>query len=45
MTVVLLSVLQVWDWYGRTIQEKGIHSIPFFVFNVPAALAVGGPFR
>lgn len=35
----------VWHWYGATIKEKGIHSIPLFCFNVPALNAVGGPFR
>ena len=35
----------VWAWYGRTIEEKGIHSIPLFAFSVPAIGAVGGPFR
>lgn len=35
----------VWHWYGATINEKGIHSIPLFCFNVPALDAVGGPFR
>lgn len=36
---------EVWGWYRRTIDEKGIHSIPLFVFNVGAVGAVGGPFR
>lgn len=35
----------VWKSYGETIKDKGIHSIPYFVFNVPSAGAVGGPFR
>ena len=35
----------VWEWYGRTIREKGIHSIPLFVFNLPTIDAVGPPFR
>ena len=35
----------VWYWYGATIREKGIHSIPLFSFSVPAIEAVGGPFR
>ena len=35
----------VWHWYGATIKEKGIHSIPLFCFSVPALGAVGGPFR
>ena len=34
----------VWKSYGSTI-ARGIHSIPLFVFNVPATGAVGGPFR
>jgi len=34
---------EVWKSYGDTIQTKGIHSIPFFVFNSP--LTSGGPFR
>lgn len=34
---------QVWLSYGSTIREKGIHAIPFFVFNSP--LDDGGPFR
>lgn len=33
----------VWKSYGSTIHEKGIHAIPFFVFNSP--LTDGGPFR
>mmetsp|Transcript_24599 Transcript_24599/g.68508 ORF Transcript_24599/g.68508 Transcript_24599/m.68508 type:complete len:158 (-) Transcript_24599:467-940(-) len=33
----------VWRSYGSTIHEKGIHAIPFFVFNSPAT--DGGPFR
>lgn len=32
----------VWQSYGSTIREKGIHSIPLFVFNSP--LTDGGPF-
>lgn len=35
----------VWSWYGRTIKEKKIHSIPFFAFSAPAIGAIGGPFR
>jgi len=35
----------VWKSYGDTIHKYGIHSIPLFVFNVPAIGAVGGPFR
>ena len=35
----------VWDSYGNTIREKGIHSIPMFVYNVPALNVRGGPFR
>lgn len=34
---------QVWESYGSTIHEKGIHAIPFFCFNSP--LTDGGPFR
>jgi len=34
---------EVWKSYGDTIHKKGIHSIPFFVFNSP--LTSGGPFR
>jgi len=34
---------EVWTSYGDTIHEKGIHSIPYFVFNSP--LTSGGPFR
>lgn len=34
---------EVWRSYGSTIGEKGIHMIPFFVFNSP--LTNGGPFR
>lgn len=34
---------EVWRSYGSTIDEKGIHAIPFFVFNSP--LTDGGPFR
>lgn len=33
----------VWKSYGSTIDEKGIHSIPLFIFNSPAT--DGGPFR
>jgi len=33
----------VWASYGSTIHEKGIQSIPLFVFNGPATS--GGPFR
>lgn len=33
----------VWKSYGSTIHEKGIHAIPFFVFN--STLTDGGPFR
>jgi predicted DsbA family dithiol-disulfide isomerase len=33
----------VWNSYGSTIHEKGIHSIPLFIFNSPAT--DGGPFR
>uniref|UniRef100_A0A7R9ZV89 DSBA-like thioredoxin domain-containing protein n=1 Tax=Pyrodinium bahamense TaxID=73915 RepID=A0A7R9ZV89_9DINO len=33
----------VWRSYGDTIHEKGIHAIPYFVFNSP--LTDGGPFR
>ena len=35
----------MWRWYGDAIHAKGIHSIPLFVFNVPALGAVGAPFR
>lgn len=36
----------VWHWYGATIQQYGIHSIPLFAFSVPRPIdAVGGPFR
>jgi predicted DsbA family dithiol-disulfide isomerase len=35
----------VWNWYGKTIHEKRIHSIPLFVFNVPSIDAMGAPFR
>ena len=34
---------EVWRSYGSTIREKGIHAIPFFVFNGPGS--EGGPFR
>lgn len=34
---------EVWRSYGSTIKEKGIHAIPYFVFNSP--LTDGGPFR
>jgi len=34
---------EVWRSYGSTIKEKGIHAIPYFVFNSP--LSDGGPFR
>lgn len=34
---------EVWRSYGSTIHEKGIHSIPLFVFN--SQLSDGGPFR
>lgn len=34
---------EVWRSYGSTIHEKGIHAIPYFVFNSP--LTDGGPFR
>jgi hypothetical protein len=33
----------VWKSYGDTIRIKGIHSIPMFIFNVPALGAAGGP--
>lgn len=33
----------VWRSYGSTIKEKGIHAIPYFLFNSP--LEDGGPFR
>lgn len=36
-------VADVWRSYGSTIHDKGIHAIPFFVFNSP--LTDGGPFR
>jgi len=36
---------EVWKSYGDTIHGKGIHSIPLFVFSVPALDLVGGPFR
>mmetsp|Transcript_48754 Transcript_48754/g.120904 ORF Transcript_48754/g.120904 Transcript_48754/m.120904 type:complete len:295 (-) Transcript_48754:317-1201(-) len=38
-------VKEVWHSYGATIHQKGIHSIPLFVFNVPQLGLVGGPFR
>lgn len=34
---------EVWRSYGATIREKGIHAIPFFVFNGEGSN--GGPFR
>eukprot|EP00929_Paragymnodinium_shiwhaense_P002211 TRINITY_DN102420_c0_g1_i1.p1 TRINITY_DN102420_c0_g1~~TRINITY_DN102420_c0_g1_i1.p1 ORF type:complete len:157 (-),score=19.05 TRINITY_DN102420_c0_g1_i1:149-619(-) len=34
----------VWSSYGSTIEDKGIHAIPYFVFNDPLTGA-GGPFR
>lgn len=34
---------EVWKSYGVTIREKGIHAIPYFVFNSP--LTDAGPFR
>lgn len=34
---------EVWTSYGDTIHKKGIHSIPYFVFN--SSLTNGGPFR
>merc|ERR1712151_1276544 len=36
-------IADVWKSYGSTIKEKGIHAIPFFVFNSPVSDA--GPFR
>lgn len=33
----------VWRSYGSTVREKGIHAIPYMVFNSP--LTDGGPFR
>lgn len=33
----------VWKSYGSTIHERGINSIPLFIFNSPAT--DGGPFR
>jgi len=36
---------EVWKSYGDTINVKGIHAIPLFVFNVPSTNRVGGPFR
>mmetsp|Transcript_21186 Transcript_21186/g.72947 ORF Transcript_21186/g.72947 Transcript_21186/m.72947 type:complete len:158 (-) Transcript_21186:97-570(-) len=38
-----ILVRDVWRSYGTTIHDKGIHSIPFFIFNSP--LTDGGPFR
>ena len=35
----------VWQSYGSTIHEKGIHSIPMFVYHVPVLNISGGPFR
>eukprot|EP00746_Dinoflagellata_sp_MGD_P080058 gnl/MRDRNA2_/MRDRNA2_32005_c0_seq1.p1 gnl/MRDRNA2_/MRDRNA2_32005_c0~~gnl/MRDRNA2_/MRDRNA2_32005_c0_seq1.p1 ORF type:complete len:214 (+),score=45.51 gnl/MRDRNA2_/MRDRNA2_32005_c0_seq1:562-1203(+) len=34
---------EVWKSYGSTIKEKGIHAIPYFVFNSP--LSDAGPFK
>mmetsp|Transcript_21806 Transcript_21806/g.47672 ORF Transcript_21806/g.47672 Transcript_21806/m.47672 type:complete len:159 (-) Transcript_21806:65-541(-) len=34
---------EVWRSYGTTIRDKGIHAIPYFVFNSP--LTDAGPFR
>lgn len=34
---------EVWQSYRSTIHEKGIHAIPFFIFNSP--FTDGGPFR
>eukprot|EP00928_Gymnodinium_smaydae_P084491 TRINITY_DN67763_c0_g1_i1.p1 TRINITY_DN67763_c0_g1~~TRINITY_DN67763_c0_g1_i1.p1 ORF type:complete len:159 (+),score=15.27 TRINITY_DN67763_c0_g1_i1:420-896(+) len=34
---------EVWESYRSTIDEKGIHAIPLFIFNSPAT--DGGPFR
>jgi len=34
---------EVWKSYGSTIDEKGIHAIPLFIFNSP--VTDGGPFR
>lgn len=34
---------EVWKSYGDTIHKKGIHAIPYFVFNSP--ITDGGPFR
>ena len=36
---------EVWRSYGQTQREKGIHSIPLFVFNCPQLNLIGGPFR
>mmetsp|Transcript_65765 Transcript_65765/g.166623 ORF Transcript_65765/g.166623 Transcript_65765/m.166623 type:complete len:111 (-) Transcript_65765:171-503(-) len=36
-------VRDVWRPYGTTIHDKGIHSIPLFIFN--SQLTDGGPFR
>eukprot|EP00966_Prymnesium_polylepis_P245320 5675418-Prymnesium_polylepis.1 len=38
-------VADVWRSYGDTVHNKGIHSIPYFVFSVPRLGLVGGPFR
>lgn len=35
---------EVWDSYRSTIEEKGVHSIPLFIFNI-CGLTDGGPFR
>jgi len=35
---------EVWDSYRTTIDDKGIHAIPLFVFNL-AGVTDGGPFR
>ena len=35
----------VWHWYGATIREKKIHSIPLFSFSVPSIGTIGRPFR
>eukprot|EP00746_Dinoflagellata_sp_MGD_P113858 gnl/MRDRNA2_/MRDRNA2_50553_c0_seq2.p1 gnl/MRDRNA2_/MRDRNA2_50553_c0~~gnl/MRDRNA2_/MRDRNA2_50553_c0_seq2.p1 ORF type:complete len:239 (+),score=41.96 gnl/MRDRNA2_/MRDRNA2_50553_c0_seq2:58-717(+) len=37
-------VTEVWDSYRSTVEEKGIHSIPLFIFNING-LTNGGPFR
>eukprot|EP00747_Dinoflagellata_sp_TGD_P195840 gnl/TRDRNA2_/TRDRNA2_65110_c0_seq1.p1 gnl/TRDRNA2_/TRDRNA2_65110_c0~~gnl/TRDRNA2_/TRDRNA2_65110_c0_seq1.p1 ORF type:complete len:163 (-),score=34.38 gnl/TRDRNA2_/TRDRNA2_65110_c0_seq1:34-522(-) len=34
----------VWESYRATVEDKGVHSIPLFVFNV-AGMTDGGPFR